>query len=120
MFSKHPKADILLKIYNATIRSIFEYASPCIVNAAETHLEKLQLVQNQALRVILKTPAYIAIKDLHDCSGLLRIKIHLKDFAKKRLHAMKGVSPLINKIIDEYKAVQHISENESLFDIIGT
>ena len=97
MFSKHPKADILLKIYNATIRSIFKYASPCIVNAAETHLEKL--VQNQALRVILMTQAYVAIKDLHDLSGLLEMKNHLKDFAKKRLQAMKGVSPLINKIM---------------------
>ena len=118
--TKRQKPENLLRIYNATIRSVFEYASLCVINAAETHLEKLQLLQNQALRVILKTPAYIAIKDLHDCSGLPRIKSHLISFAKKRLNAMKGVSPLINKIIEEYRTVQHINENESLFDIIGT
>ena len=118
--TKRQKPENLLRIYNATIRSVFEYASLCVINAAETHLEKLQLLQNQALRVILKTPAYIAIKDLHDCSGLPRIKSHLISFAKKRLNAMKGVSLLINKIIEEYRTVQHINENESLFDIIGT
>ena len=118
--TKHPKKDNLLQIYNATIRSIFEYVSPCILNAAETHLEKIQLVQNQALRVILRTPAYVTIKDLHDCSGLPRLRSHLIDFAKKQLHAIKSVSPLINSIVEEYKTVQHITENESLFDIIGS
>ena len=118
--TKHPKPENLLKIYNATIKSIFEYASVCILNAADNHIEKLQLIQNQALRVILKTPAYVAIKDLHDCSGLPTIRSHLTDFAKKRLSAMKKVSPLIVKVIEEYRTVQHINENKSLFDIIGT
>ena len=117
--TKRPKPDNLLRIYEATIRSIFEYASLCIVNAAECHIEKLQLIQNQALRVILKTPSYVAINDLHDCSGLPRIKSHLKDFAKKRFDTMKSVSPLIKDVIEEYKTVQHISENASLFDIIS-
>ena len=68
----------------------------------------------------MRTPAYVTIKDLHDCSGLPRLRSHLIDFAKKRLHAIKSVSPLINSIVEEYKTVQHITENESLFDIIGT
>ena len=117
--SKKPNPANLLTIYNSTIRSIFEYASLCVINAAETHLEKLQLVQNQALRAVLRMPAYIAISDLHNSSGIPYIKDHLTAFAKRRFSAMKSKSPLIEKLVEEYKAVQHIHENKSVLDILG-
>ena len=105
-------------LYRATIRTIFEYCSVCIISAAETHLQKLQLIQNQALRVILKTPAYVSIHDLHDCSGLGKIKDHLKEFAQKRLESMKVQSPLIEKVMEDYSHVKHIKENASILDVI--
>ena len=114
-----PKPENLLKLYTSTIRSVFEYSSLCIINAAETHLDKLQMVQNQALRIILGTPAYISIKDLHDCSGIKMINEHLKEFARKRLKAITNASPIITLTIDEYKRVQHINENTSALDILG-
>ena len=58
--TKH-NPTLLAKLYNATIKSIFEYSSACLISAASTHLEKLQLIQNAATRTLLKVPAYIPI-----------------------------------------------------------
>ena len=114
------KPDVIVKLYKSTIRSLFEYSSLCIINAAECHMKKLQLIQNQALRVILRTPAYVSIDDLHDCSGIPRIKDHIKEFARKRFLSMEYRSPLIGQVIDEYSKVKHITENASALDMIYT
>ena len=106
------------KLYEQTIRSIFEYCDLCIINAADCHLRKLQLVQNQAVRIILNTPAYVSINDLHDCAGLPLIKSHLIECAKIRLSKMEKISPLIKTVILDHKRLAHITENESTLDII--
>ena len=110
--------NVMAKLYAATIRSIFEYCSVCIINAAETHMQKLQLIQNQALRIVLRTPAYVSINDLHDSSGLLKIKEHLIQFAQRRFANMERSSPLISKTVEEYAQVKHIRENASVLDVI--
>ena len=112
------KPSAILTLYKSTIRSIFEYASPCILTAADCHLRKLQLVQNQSLRLALDTPAYVSIHDLHDCSGLQMLKTHLTDSAKSRLTNLKRTSPLIQPTINDYQSVKHIKENISVLDII--
>ena len=117
--ARRHRPDNLLKIYNSTIRSIFEYSSLCITNAAETHIEKIQIVQNQALRLVLGTPSYVAIKDLHDCAGAKTVKDHLKEFARKRLTAIQATSPLVRKTIENFRKVQHIRENASTLDVLG-
>ena len=117
--SKNPNPSVMKRLYEATIRSLFEYCSLCIVNAADCHLQKLQLIQNQALRVILRMPSYVTINDLHDCSGIRQIKDHLKNFAKKRFLNMEQRSPLIDAVLHEYEAVKHIQENASTLDVIN-
>ena len=117
--SSNQKPSTLLTLYKSTIRSIFEYASICILTAADCHLRKLQLVQNQALRLLLSSPSYVSTHDLHDCSGLRMLKDHLTDFAQKRLTTMKRTSPLIQPTIEKHQEVQHIKENASILDIIN-
>ena len=118
--SKKVNPDSMKKLYESTIRSIHEYSSVCIVNAADVHLQKLQLLQNQALRVILKTPAYMSISDLHDCSGLPMIKDHLIECARKRLTQMERSSPIMKETFDEYNNVRYIKENPSVLDIVAS
>ena len=72
----------------------------------------------QAMRIILKTPAYVAIDDLHDYCGLPQVKDYLIECARKKLALMKRMSPLISDITDEYSQVSHIQENVSILDIL--
>ena len=115
--TKH-KPDMLLKLYESIIRPIFEYSSICSITAAETHIEKLQLLQNQALRAILKTPSYVATKDLHDLSGIPQIKEHLIGFARNQLEKLQARSPIVNATIQEYETVKHVKENASVLDVL--
>lgn len=117
--SANPKPDLLSNLYKATIRSIFEYGSISYINAADVHLEKLQSLQNQALRVILKMPAYVSIADLHDASGIPFIKDHLTNFARMRLARMRESSPIIHESIERYNLVGNIQENSSVLDILS-
>ena len=117
--STKPNPNLLVNLYKSTIRSIFEYCSVGIISAAEVHMEKLQVLQNQALRVILRVPAYISIKDLHDASGLMSIKEHLVGFAKSRLMSLRKSSPLIAKSILSFNRVKHIQTNMSPLDVLG-
>ena len=112
--------NVMLHLYKSIIRSIFDYCSLCIISAAETHIQKLQLVQNQTMRIISRTPAYVAIDDLHDCCGLTHIKDYLKESAKKKLNLMKRTSPLIHDIFTEFDQVKHITENASILDALAT
>jgi hypothetical protein len=48
--SEHLSANIKLTLYKALIQSIMTYASPAWEFAANTHLLKLQRLQNKVLR----------------------------------------------------------------------
>ena len=110
---------MLLQLYKAIVRPIFEYSSIAHVNAANCHQLKLQGLQNAALRNILKVPSYISIESLHDASGLPMLHQHTIDFAKKRLEAMKTTSPLISDVINEFETVAHIAVHKSPLDFIN-
>ena len=94
-----------------------EYASVGIISAAECHMEKLQVLQNQAMRATLSLPAYVSIRDLHDASGLDTIKTHLTNFATQRLKSMRS-SPLVKQSIEKFVSVRHIQTNSSPLDVL--
>ena len=110
--------NALVHLYTSIVHPLYEYSCISMINAADCHIEKLQMIQNQALRVVLKCPAYISIKDLHDYSGLPLIKDHLIKFAKGRLNAIRKASPLVEKTIQNYEEVKHIRQNASVLDVL--
>ena len=117
--SKNPNPNTMIHLYRSVIRPIFEYASICVINAAEVHLNKIQLLQNQALRIVMKSPRYISTKDLHDCTGSSLIKSYLISEAKHRLQIMRKNSPIVSKVIAEHQSLKHIQENASPLDILA-
>ncbi|PNF41415.1 hypothetical protein B7P43_G14387 [Cryptotermes secundus] len=58
-------ANIKLTLHKALIRSIMTYASPAWEFAADTHLLKLQRLQNKVLRTIGNFPRRTPVRDLH-------------------------------------------------------
>jgi hypothetical protein len=63
--SEHLSANIKLTLYKALIRSIMTYASPAWEFAANTHLLKLQCLQNKVLRTIGNFPRRTPVRELH-------------------------------------------------------
>ena len=117
-YSNNSNLNLLLQLYKAIVRPIFEYSSIAHVNAKDCHQNKLQCLQNAAIHSVLKTPSYISIKLLHDASGLPMLHERVINFAKKRLKSMKETSPLIQEIIDQFKSVSHINIWKSPLDFL--
>merc|ERR1712240_485335 len=75
----------LIRLYKVFIRSIFEYGSVCFLHCPETTLNILQKIQNKAIRISLKLPAYTSIKLLHESACLPMIKARFIDLGQKIL-----------------------------------
>jgi hypothetical protein len=65
-------ADSKLRIYKSYIRPILHYACPVFANAANCHLNKLQLFQNKALRMIMNINwfNFKTTKEIHDSCNI--------------------------------------------------
>ena len=109
---------LLAQLYNSTIRSIFEHSSICIISAANTHLEKLQLIQNEAQRIILKVPAYMPITRMNDSSNQTYVKEHLLLVAKGKIKRLYENSPLVRDTVNKFKTLKKSPYNTSPLDII--
>ena len=105
--SNSDNIGMLLKLYKAIVRPIFEYSSIAHVNAANCHQMKLQRIQNAAIRCILKLPVYINTNILHDASGLPPLHEHIIQFGKKRLLSMQRRSPIVQEVVEQFELVAH-------------
>jgi hypothetical protein len=63
--SKHLNANIKLIVYRSLIRLIITYACPTWDFAADTHLMKLQRLQNRVLRTTGNLDSRTPVRDLH-------------------------------------------------------
>ena len=72
------KSEVILRLYKIYIRSLFENGSASFISAPKREIEKMQRVQNQAIRIALRLPAYLSIRLLHESSGLPMIFDRLK------------------------------------------
>jgi hypothetical protein len=68
--SEHLSANIKLTLYKALIRSIISYASPTWEFAANTHLLKLQRLQNKVLRTIGNFPRRTPVRELYNAFNI--------------------------------------------------
>lgn len=80
-----------IRVYRAIIQSILLGASPVWGNCAKTHVQKLQIIQNKCLKIILCLPHYHETGDIHRLAAIPTItdqisKINLK-FRNKLLQS---------------------------------
>ena len=116
--SKH-NPNVLSLLFNSTIRSIFEYPSVCILSAANMHIEKLQLIQNEAMRIILRVPSYIPIAKLNDAACQSYVKDHLSKIADQRIRYLQSNSSLVRKTIANFKSICRNNYNSSPLDVLN-
>jgi hypothetical protein len=62
-------------LHNALIRSIMTYVCPAWEFAAETHLVKLQCLQNKVLYTIGRFPRKTTIHDMHTSLQIPYVRI---------------------------------------------
>ena len=83
--SWHLNLKTLTNIYSALVGSIFSYSFFMVSNAALKNLEKLQKIQNQAIRINYKLPQKSPNFKLYPISKILPIKERLISLGCRRL-----------------------------------
>ena len=92
------KPTILIRLYKIYIRSLFESGSAGFISASKRELDKLQKIQNEAIRTSLRLPAYLSIKLLHESSGLPMLKERLKTLNERLVTKMCMRSETMKKL----------------------
>ena len=99
--------QVTMRLYKMYIRPLLEYGSSSFIAASKTKLERLQKVQNEAIRCCLRLPRYIRIDLLHEYAGIDRVEERLKKLNTHLLESMARVNEDVKKLVDD----QHIHEH---------
>ena len=91
-----------MKLYKTYIQPVMEYGSISFIAAPQLNLQRLQKIQNEAIRVCLKLPSYIRTDLLHESAGLEPIASRLK---KHNLHLLSRMLNL-NEHVRELCSLQ--------------
>ena len=63
----------VLKVYISYIQSLFGYALPAWITASPQQMNRLQIIQNMAIKMAYRQPRYISNHHIHSISGLTSI-----------------------------------------------
>jgi hypothetical protein len=91
-----------LTLYRSYIRPILTYACPVFANAAKTHLNKLQVLQNKNLRMVLNAPFRTRIKTLHKKTNMPTISEFITKLTDKFYARASGSSNRLVKRLGDY------------------
>ena len=65
---------IMLNIFKSIARSIIVYAHPVLLTANDKICDRLQIIQNKAIRAALGLPIYTSVEYIHKISNIPKIK----------------------------------------------
>ena len=94
--------ETLKGIYTALIGSLFVYSFFAVARIAETNLDRLQKIQNRALRCIYKLEWTSPTDLIHSMSGHLLVRDRLIEIGKKYLPKAVGYNSNVCLLLAEY------------------
>jgi hypothetical protein len=89
-----------LKLYRQYIRPVLEYGAIVTVAASKPQIERLQKVQNYALRVALNLPMFTRIEDLHLAANIVPVEQRLTELGQNCIKRLKNNSDLFPPILE--------------------
>ena len=96
------QSKTLIYLYKMWIRPIALYGSPAYYSAAKTHLNKIQVIQNSALRIALRRNRRSHIEDLHEEGCLIPLKAEAAR-SSHRFMEKKVDDSLIQRLLVEHR-----------------
>ena len=96
-------------LYKSLIGSILDYTFPCLNSFSDTNLKRIQVIQNSAVRSILKLKFDTSSNIMHH-EALNKLKLHTVSnrlFELSERYVRRGLVnsvPLVVRLVNEYKA----------------
>ena len=95
----------LTQIYNVLIRSVIEYTAILVPVISVTNMNTLQIIQNNALRIILKKPLITRtrIESLHEEAKIEMLEVRLLKLRNRYIHkALTNSNPIMKELINDF------------------
>jgi hypothetical protein len=107
-------SETLINIYKSLVRSIIEYSSIIIENAARSNFQKLNVIQNNAIRAIFKQPHRSHQETLLDLANLPSISQRFQDLNNNYLtKCIQFENPLVMDLIQDFLTFNNRGEGIS-------
>ncbi|RNA04698.1 RNA-directed DNA polymerase from mobile element jockey-like [Brachionus plicatilis] len=95
-------------LYKSFIGSILDYSFPCLNSFSETNIKEIQVIQNSAVRHILKlkkdTPSNIVHQEAFNKLNLLTVSNRLFELNERIVRAgLSHYVPLVVTLVEEYR-----------------
>ena len=100
------QSKTLIHLYKMWIRPIALYGAPAYYSAAKTHINKIHVIQNSALRVALRRTRRTHIEDLHQEGSLTLLKAE----------AVRSSHRFIEKKVDDSSIQRLLIEHRIMLD----
>ncbi len=85
-----------LIIFKSIIQSVLLNVCPVWGNCAKSHIERLQIIQNKCLKIILNLPRTFNTNNLHELAAVPQISRQISNINMKfRTNLLKSKNPLI-------------------------
>ena len=91
---------ILIRLYKIYVRPILEYGSASFISATTTQFDRLNRIQNSAIRTSLNLPKYIRSSLLNEYSGLEPIKDRIYKLNRSLMTRMKRHNEHVKTLCD--------------------
>jgi hypothetical protein len=88
--SERLSANIKLTLHKALIKSVLTYACPAWDFAADSHLLKLQRLQNRVLRSIDKFPWRTPVRELHKAFSILYVYDYVTKLSRQQAEVIQN------------------------------
>ena len=107
-----------INLYKMYIRPLFEYGSIAFLTSSNTNINKLQKLQNSAIRSACYLPTYINKKILHSVAQIPTLSQRLLELNTKLLKTMVSHNLAIKELLAKYLTVSHIKKYYSPLDLL--
>ena len=107
------QSKTLIHLYKMWIRPIALYGAPAYYSAAKTHINKIQVIQNSALRVALRRTRRTHIEDLHQEGSLNLLKASLNLL---KAEAVRSSHRFMKKKVDDSSIQRLLIEHKIMLD----
>ena len=107
-----------INLYKMYIRPLFEYGSIAFLTSSNTNINKLQKLQNSAIRSACYLPIYINKSILHSVAQIPTVSQRLLELNTKLLKTMVSHNLAIKELFAKYLTVSHIKKYYSPLDLL--
>ena len=105
---------VAMKLYKTYILPLVEYGSIAFIAAPKLSIDKLQKLQNEAIRICLGLPKYIRIDLLHEYAGLQTIRQKLEKSNTKLLCSMMNHNEDVRELMRNHDLSRDLNPKSPL------